>query len=948
MEENISIQGCKVHNLKNIDLKIPRNKLVVITGLSGSGKSSLAFDTIYAEAQRRYIETFSVYARQFVGELKRPNVDKIDGLSPVIAIEQKTTTKNPRSTVGTITEIYDYLRLLFARVSDAHSYVTGKKMVSYTDLEIFDLIKSKYFDKKIKILSPIIKSRKGHYRELFVSIKKQGFDKVRVDNEIIDIVDGFELDRYKIHTIEILIDNFTLRDDNNSDERLKNSLNITFSNGDGSVLIIDENNNLSYYSKNLICPDSGISYKLPEPNSFSFNSPYGMCNQCKGLGYVNEVNIDSLIPDKNKSIYSGGITAVGSYKNNWMFSQLKNISNKYKFDLKDPIKDIPQEALNIILYGGKEKFKIMSKSLGLTRTYSIDFEGIVSFINNQFSFSESKKLKSWARNFMLKSNCNECNGTRLRNESLNFKILDKNIFEVSNMSFINLVEWVSSLPKKLDSKKNKISSQIIIEILKRINFILDVGLDYLTLSRETRSLSGGESQRIRLATQIGSQLQDVLYILDEPSIGLHQIDNNKLIDSLKKLRDLGNTIIVVEHDKDIMLKSDYIIDIGPGAGKNGGNVVFSDLSSKITNSNTLTAKYLNGKKYIKRNIRHNSNFKNFIEITGCSGNNLKNINVQIPVGLISGICGVSGSGKSTLINETLYPIFNNRIYNGNKVPLPFKKIKGSEYIDKVIQINQSPIGKTVRSNPATYTGIFNDIRQLFSNLPESVIRGYNPGRFSFNVKGGRCEECMGGGMKKIEMNFLPDVYVECDECNGRRFNSETLMVKLKGKSISEILNMTIKEAALIFENYPKIIRKLNTLIDVGLGYISLGQSSTTLSGGEAQRIKLATELSKKDTGKTLFIFDEPTTGLHFEDIKQLLSIIYRLSEKGNTILIIEHNIDILKIVDYIIELGPKGGENGGNVIFQGSFDDFIKNKKSITNLFVKKELNLEYAQQKMV
>ena len=948
MEENISIQGCKVHNLKNIDLKIPRNKLVVITGLSGSGKSSLAFDTIYAEAQRRYIETFSVYARQFVGELKRPNVDKIDGLSPVIAIEQKTTTKNPRSTVGTITEIYDYLRLLFARVSDAHSYVSGKKMVSYTDLEIFDLIKSKYFDKKIKILSPIIKSRKGHYRELFVSIKKQGFDKVRVDNEIIDIVDGFELDRYKIHTIEILIDNFTLRDDNNSDERLKNSLNITFSNGDGSVLIIDENNNLSYYSKNLICPDSGISYKLPEPNSFSFNSPYGMCNQCKGLGYVNEVNVDSLIPDKNKSIYSGGITAVGSYKNNWMFSQLKNISNKYKFDLKDPIKDIPQEALNIILYGGKEKFKIMSKSLGLTRTYSIDFEGIVSFINNQFSFSESKKLKSWARNFMLKSNCNECNGTRLRNESLNFKILNKNIFEVSNMSFINLVEWVSSLPKKLDSKKNKISSQIIIEILKRINFILDVGLDYLTLNRETRTLSGGESQRIRLATQIGSQLQDVLYILDEPSIGLHQIDNNKLINSLKKLRDLGNTIIVVEHDKDIMLKSDYIIDIGPGAGKNGGNVVFSDLSSKITNSNTLTAKYLNGKKYIKRNIRHNLNFKKFIEITGCSGNNLKNINVQIPVGLISGICGVSGSGKSTLINETLYPIFNNRIYNGNKVPLPFKKIKGSEYIDKVIQINQSPIGKTVRSNPATYTGIFNDIRQLFSNLPESAIRGYNPGRFSFNVKGGRCEECMGGGMKKIEMNFLPDVYVECDECNGRRFNSETLMVKLKGKSISEILNMTIKEAALIFENYPKIIRKLNTLIDVGLGYVSLGQSSTTLSGGEAQRIKLATELSKKDTGKTLFIFDEPTTGLHFEDIKQLLSIIYRLSEKGNTILIIEHNIDILKIVDYIIELGPKGGENGGNVIFQGSFDDFIKNKKSITNLFVKKELNLEYAQQKMV
>ena len=944
MEENISIEGCKVHNLKNIDLKIPRNKLIVITGLSGSGKSSLAFDTIYAEAQRRYIETFSVYARQFIGELKRPDVDKIDGLSPVIAIEQKTTTKNPRSTVGTITEIYDFLRLLFARVSDAHSYISGKKMIAYTNSQIFDLIINKYLDKKIKILSPIIKSRKGHYRELFISIKKQGFDKVRVDNRIIDIENGLELDRYKIHTIEILVDNFTLKSDNNTKERLKNSLNITFSNGDGSVLIIDESENTSYYSKNLICPESGISYEIPEPNSFSFNSPYGMCKQCKGLGFINEVNIDTLIPDKNKSIHSGGITAVGSYKNNWMFSQLKNIANKYNFDLKDPINDIPKKALDIILFGGKEKFKIMSKSLGLTRTYSIDFEGIVNFIENQFSFSESKKLKSWAKNYMLKSNCKVCNGKRLKKESLNFKLLNKNISEVSDMSFIRLNDWISMLLKKLDSKKIKISKQIISEILKRINFILDVGLDYLTLNRETRSLSGGESQRIRLATQIGSQLQDVLYILDEPSIGLHQIDNNKLINSLKKLRDLGNTIIVVEHDKDIMLKSDYIIDIGPGAGKNGGNVVFNDISEKITKSNTLTAKYLNGKKNISRIKKENLKFKNFIKISGCSGNNLKNIDVQIPIGMITGICGVSGSGKSTLINETLYPIFNNKIYNGNKTVLAHKKIDGTEYIDKVIQINQSPIGKTVRSNPATYTGIYNDIRELFSNLPESVIRGYKPGRFSFNVKGGRCEECMGGGMKKIEMNFLPDIYVECDECNGKRFNIETLMVKLKGKSISEILNMTIKEAALIFENYPKIIRKLNTLIDVGLGYISLGQSSTTLSGGEAQRIKLATELSKKDTGKTLFIFDEPTTGLHFEDIKLLLSIIYRLSNKGNTILIIEHNIDILKIVDYVVELGPAGGENGGNIIFQGLFDDFIKNKKSITSLFVKKELNLNYAQ----
>ena len=940
MEDYISIEGCKVHNLKNINLKIPRNNLIVITGLSGSGKSSLAFDTIYAEAQRRYIETFSVYARQFIGELKRPNVDKIDGLSPVIAIEQKTTTKNPRSTVGTITEIYDFLRLLYARASDAHSYITGNKMIKYTDSEIFELIKSKYFEKRIKILSPVIKSRKGHYRDLFASVKKQGFDKVRVDDVIIDIENGMELDRYKIHTIEILVDNFTLKNDNNSDERLKNSLNIALSNGNNSILIIDENEIPSYYSKNLICPESGISYEIPEPNSFSFNSPYGMCKNCKGLGFLNEVDINTLIPDKNISIFSGGITAVGSYKNNWMFNQLKNISSKYNFDIKDPIKKIPKKALDIILFGGKEKFEIISKSLGLTRTYNIDFEGIVSFIENQYSFSESKKLKSWAKNYMIKSTCDVCNGKRLKKEALNFKILDKSISDLTEMSFIKLNEWIINLDKKLDSKKLAISKQIIKEISKRINFILDVGLDYLTLNRETKTLSGGESQRIRLATQIGSQLQDVLYILDEPSIGLHQIDNNKLINSLKKLRDIGNTIIVVEHDKDIMLKSDFIVDIGPGAGKNGGNIVFNDKSENITKSSTLTAKYLNGQENILRSNKSNIEFDNFIKLVGCSGNNLKNIDIKIPIGSITGVCGVSGSGKSTLINETLYPILNKKIYNGNKIPLQYKSVEGINLIDKVIQINQSPIGKTARSNPATYTGIYNDIRELFSNLPESTIRGYKPGRFSFNVKGGRCEECMGAGMKKIEMNFLPDIYVECDDCNGKRFNTETLMVKFKGKSISEILNMTIREAALLFENYPKIIRKLNTLIDVGLGYISLGQSSTTLSGGEAQRIKLATELSKKDTGKTIFIFDEPTTGLHFEDIKLLLEIIYKLSSKGNTIIIIEHNIDMLKVVDYIIELGPKGGEEGGTITYQGSFNEFIKNKNSITGRFIKKELNL--------
>ena len=938
MSEIISIKGCKVHNLKNIDLDIPRNKLVVITGVSGSGKSSLAFDTIYSEAQRRYIETFSVYARQFIGDLKRPDVEKIDGLSPVVAIEQKTTSKNPRSTVGTTTEIYDFLRLLFARVSDAYSYTTNKKMITYSDDEIFDLVSNKFFGKKVLIFSPVVKSRKGSYKDLFVTIKKQGFNKVRVDDELIEIYEGMELDRYKIHNVEILVDKLDIENDDNSILRLKESINTALYNGDNSMLIICDDS-LSYFSKNLICPDTGISYERPEPNTFSFNSPSGMCKNCNGLGNVYNIDLDLLIPDKSKSIYNGGITALGVYKDNWVFKQLNNISNKYNFDIKDPISKIPKKALEIILYGGKESFKVVSKSLGLTREYLIDFEGVVNFIENQFFQVDSRKIKTWAKKFMKNNICEVCHGSRLKKESQFFKIDNKNISEINNMDINDLQVWVNSLAGKFDAKKNKIASEIIKEISKRIEFIIDVGLDYLNLNRQTRSLSGGESQRIRLATQIGSQLQDVLYILDEPSIGLHQIDNTKLIKSLKKLRDLDNSVIVVEHDKEIMLQSDYIIDIGPGAGKNGGKIVFKGSYSDIINSNSITAEYLNNDKIILKKNIENKNDK-FLILSGCNGNNLKNITLKLPLGKIVGICGVSGSGKSSIINQTLYPILNNHFFNGSKEPLPYKKIEGLENIDKVIQINQSPIGRTPRSNPATYTGLYNEIRDLFSKLPESSIRGYKPGRFSFNVKGGRCEECTGAGMKKIEMNFLPDVFVECDECNGKRFNKETLSVKFKNKSISDILDMTIKDAADLFTNYPKIIRKLNYLNKVGLGYITLGQQSTTLSGGESQRIKLATELSKKDTGKTMYIFDEPTTGLHFEDIKVFLDIIFELSEKGNSIIIIEHNIDVLKVSDYIIELGPNGGKNGGKITFQGKLNEIFSDKKSITGQFIKKELNL--------
>ena len=940
MQEYISITGCRVHNLKNINLNIPRNKLVVITGVSGSGKSSLAFDTIYSEAQRRYIETFSAYARQYIGGLKKPDVDKIDGLSPVIAIEQKTTTKNPRSTVGTTTEIYDFLRLFYSRVSDAYSPKTGKKMVNFSNDQILHLITSRYQNKKISIYSPIIKSRKGHYRELFFNLRKQGFAKVRIDNEIQDIKEGMELDRYKVHDIDLLVDKLTVNDEKTSLKRLEESVEIALYQGDDSILIIDDCNKLNYYSKNLVCPETGTSFNKPEPNSFSFNSPKGMCKDCSGLGIKNIVDMNLLIPDDNKSIYNGGITALGSFQNTWIFKQLENIANKYDFDLKAPINKIPDEAIKIILNGGKEKFNVVSKSLGLTRTYEIDFEGIINFILNQYSNAFSKKIKTWSKKFMRTIECEKCCGSRLNENVKHFKIDDKDITEISKMDFDELYDWIKFLNKKIPEKKLEICQEIIVEIKKRVEFIRDVGLNYLSIGRETRSLSGGESQRIRLATQIGSRLQDVLYILDEPSIGLHQIDNIKLIKSLKKLRDLGNTVIVVEHDREIMLQSDHLIDLGPGAGEKGGEIVFNGKTKDIKKINSITSDYLFNKQEISRSsFFKTKNCKNLI-LSGCTGNNLKNVELSIPLGKIIGICGLSGSGKSSLINKTLYPILSRAFYGSTIENLPYSSISGINNIDKVIQINQYPIGRTPRSNPATYTGLYGLIREMFAKLPESQIRGYKAGRFSFNVKGGRCEECQGAGMKKIEMNFLPDIYVDCEVCNGKRFNKETLIVKLNNNSISDILNMTISDAAVVFKNYPKILSKLKVLIDVGLGYIRLGQQSTTLSGGEAQRIKLATELSKRDTGKTLYIFDEPTTGLHFADIDQLMKIIIKLSEKGNTIIIIEHNTDVLKIVDHFVELGPAGGKNGGKVIFQGDLKKMLKNADSPTSNIFKKELNL--------
>ena len=938
-EENIEVKGARAHNLKNIDVTIPREKLVVITGLSGSGKSSLAFDTIYAEGQRRYIETFSAYARQFLGGLERPDVDKIDGLSPVIAIEQKTTSKSPRSTVGTITEIYDFLRLLFARGSDAYSYNTGDKMVSYSDDQIKELILESYKGKRINILAPVVRSRKGHYRELFEQIAKQGFVKVRTDGEIKDLVKGMKLDRYKNHDIEIVIDRLKIDDGVDNDKRLSESINTAMYHGDDVLMVIDQDTQEArYFSRSLMCPSSGISYPNPEPNNFSFNSPKGACDNCNGIGTLYQVNENKIIPDDSLSIKSGALAPHGPEKKSWIFKQFETIAERYKFKLSDAYKSIPKEAKQIIMFGGNEKFSVESKTLGITRDYKIDFEGVANFIENQYKNAESTSLKRWAKDYMDKVECPVCEGARLKKESLYFKVNGKNIAELANLDISDLAVWFKELPKYLSEKQIKIAEEIIKEISARLQFLLDVGLDYLSVNRSSKSLSGGEAQRIRLATQIGSQLVGVLYILDEPSIGLHQRDNEKLINSLVSLRDIGNSVIVVEHDKDMIERADHVIDIGPRAGKHGGEIISQGTPKQLLKENTLTANYLNGKLKIEIPKKRREGNGLFLELKGCTGNNLKNVSVKFPLGKMIGVTGVSGSGKSTLINETLYPILNAYYFNGVKKPMPYKSIKGLEHIDKVIDINQSPIGRTPRSNPATYTKTFDEIRSLFAKIPEAMIRGYKPGRFSFNVTGGRCETCKGGGLRVIEMNFLPDVYVECETCQGKRFNRETLEIRYKGKSISDVLNMTINDGVEFFENIPKIHRKLKTIKDVGLGYITLGQQSTTLSGGEAQRIKLATELSKRDTGNTFYILDEPTTGLHFEDIRVLMIVLNKLADKGNTVLIIEHNLDVIKTVDHIIDIGYEGGKGGGKVIVEGTPEEVAKHKKSYTAKFLKKEL----------
>ena len=939
-DNNIEVLGARVHNLKNIDVRIPREKLVVITGLSGSGKSSLAFDTIYAEGQRRYVETFSAYARQFLGGLERPDVDKIDGLSPVIAIEQKTTSKSPRSTVGTITEIYDFLRLLYARAADAYSYNTGEKMVSYDDEQIKQLITHDFIGKRINILAPIIRARKGHYAELFQQIAKQGFLKVRINGDIKDITTGMKLDRYKTHDIEIVIDRMVIEDSPDNEKRLSESIKTAMYHGENVLMILDQDTNeIRFFSRNLMCPTTGISYQNPEPNLFSFNSPKGACDHCKGLGTVNEINLKKIIPNPKLSINKGGFAPLGEYKSSWMFKQLEIIGEKYGFKLTDPISTISEEAIEMILNGGKEKFSVESKVLGVTKEYKIEFEGISHFIKNQHDESGSTTIRRWAKEFMDEVNCPVCEGSRLKKDALFFKINEKNICELCDMDISDVTTWFLDLNNHLSDKQKTIATEVIKEIKDRLNFLMNVGLDYLALSRSSKSLSGGEAQRIRLATQIGSQLVGVLYILDEPSIGLHQRDNDKLIHSLEQLRDIGNSVIVVEHDKDMILRADYVIDIGPKAGKHGGEIISKGTPDEILKDHTLTASYLNGEMEIEVPKKRRQGNGNFLKLTGATGNNLKNVSIELPLGKMICVTGVSGSGKSTLINETLYPILNAYYFNGVRKPKPYKKIEGLEHIDKVIDIDQSPIGRTPRSNPATYTEVFTEIRNLFTMTSESMIRGYKAGRFSFNVKGGRCETCEGSGVRTIEMNFLPDVYVECETCQGKRFNRETLEIRFKGKSISDVLNMTIDEAVPFFEMIPKIYRKVKTIQDVGLGYITLGQQSTTLSGGEAQRIKLAGELSKKDTGNTFYILDEPTTGLHFEDIRVLMEVINKLVDKGNTILIIEHNMDVIKLADYIIDIGPEGGKGGGEVVAKGTPEEVSKNKKSYTAQFLKKELN---------
>lgn len=938
-KERISVQGARVHNLKNIDVEIPRDALTVITGLSGSGKSSLAFDTIFAEGQRRYIETFSAYARNFLGGMERPDVDKITGLSPVISIEQKTTNKNPRSTVGTTTEIYDYLRLLFARAGTAYSYISGEKMVKYTEEQILDLIHRDYKGKRIYILAPLVRTRKGHYKELFEQIRKKGYLYVRVDGEVQEIVHGMKLDRYKNHNIEVVIDKTVVTE--KEEKRLKQSVATAMQQGDGLIMILDaQTESVRHYSKRLMCPVTGLSYKEPAPHNFSFNSPQGACPRCKGLGYVNLIDVDKVIPDRSLSLYEGAVAPLGKYKNVMIFWQLEALLEKYEATLKTPVEQLPEDAVNDILYGSDERLKIKSSLIHASSDYFVTYEGIVKYIQMMQEKEASATAQKWAEQFAKTDVCPECKGARLNKEALHFRLHDKNIYELSVMDISELYEWLMHVEVHLDNKQRLIAAEILKEIRTRLKFLLDVGLDYLSLNRSSVSLSGGESQRIRLATQIGSQLVNVLYILDEPSIGLHQRDNIRLIHSLKELRDLGNSVVVVEHDKDMMLASDYIVDMGPKAGRLGGEVVFAGTPEEMMKTDTLTARYLDGRMKIEVPEKRRTGNGKSLWLRGARGNNLKNVDVEFPLGRLICVTGVSGSGKSTLINDTLQPALSQHFYRSLQEPLPYDSIEGLEYIDKVVNVDQSPLGRTPRSNPATYTGVFSDIRNLFVSLPEAKIRGYKPGRFSFNVSGGRCETCGGNGYKTIEMNFLPDVLVPCEVCHGKRYNRETLEVRYKGKSIADVLDMTINRAVEFFENVPQILNKIKVLQEVGLGYIKLGQPSTTLSGGESQRVKLATELSKRDTGKTLYILDEPTTGLHFEDIRVLLSVLNRLVDKGNTVIVIEHNLDVIKVADYLIDMGPEGGKGGGQLLTCGTPEEVALSDKGYTPAFVREELGL--------
>lgn len=939
MNDKIEVLGARVHNLKNVDVTMPRNSLIVFTGLSGSGKSSLAFDTIFAEGQRRYIETFSAYARNFLGGMERPDVDKITGLSPVISIEQKTTNKNPRSTVGTTTEIYDYLRLLYARASIAYSYMSGEAMIKYTEERVVEMILADYANQGIYILAPLVRNRKGHYRELFEQMRRKGYLYIRIDGEILEITRGMKVDRYKNHNIEVVIDKLKLgaADDESLKERLAKTVSVAMKQGDSLIMIVEkESGEAKYFSKRLMDPITGIAYKDPAPNIFSFNSPEGACPHCKGLGKVSEIDLNKVIPDTALSIHEGAIVPLGKYKNQMIFWQIAALLEKSECTLKTPIKDIPKEVLDEILYGSLEKVRISKDLVHTTSDYFASFDGVIKYLRSVMENDETAAGRKWADQFIADRECPECKGQRLNRESLSYKIWDKNIAELSALDITDLKAWIDSVEEHLSDKQKHIATEILKEIRKRINFLLDVGLDYLSLNRQSGTLSGGESQRIRLATQIGSQLVNVLYILDEPSIGLHQRDNDRLIKSLRELRDLGNTVIVVEHDEDMMRAADWIVDIGPKAGRKGGEVVFQGTYDEMMKTHTLTAQYLNGEQSIEMPTERRKGNGKSIWLKGCKGNNLKNIDVEFPLGKLLVVTGVSGSGKSTLVNETLQPILSQHFYRSQKPPMPYKKIEGIEHIDKVVNVDQSPIGRTPRSNPATYTGVFSDIRNLFVNLPEAKIRGYKPGRFSFNVKGGRCEGCGGNGYRTIEMNFLPDVMVPCEVCHGKRYNRETLEVRFKGKSIADVLDMTVNMAVEFFENVPLILPKIKALQDVGLGYIKLGQSSTTLSGGESQRVKLATELSKRDTGKTLYILDEPTTGLHFEDIRVLMGVLQKLVDRGNTVIIIEHNLDVIKLADYIIDMGPEGGRGGGMVVATGTPDEVAKNETSYTAPFIRR------------